>query len=237
MSEMTVAQQQGLASVNEDNRVSAINSSNIILPKILLMQAMSVLVQNEKAKQGDFIQSLDEVVVGSKEVEPVEFIALGMYETLQTYENDKYVKTEELTAQNRSLPWEEIVGGVKVNRTSTINYYAILVKDIEDMKPFPHVITFKVSSYKAGKKLNTKVLMLEDFGAVCYAKTFKLVAKQEENDKGKYYVMDILDGRKCTEQEVTIAARWASRLKTAPVQVHEVEEEAVVKERNTDIAF
>lgn len=203
----------------------SINASDIIIPKILLMQAISQLVEAEKAKQGDFVHSLDEVVIGKKEDEPVEFIALSMYKTLQTYENDEYIKTESLTPENENLPYEEVKGEIKINRTKTMNFYVIRTADVENMTVFPMVITFKRTSHKAGKKLATKLLMLEEFGAEIYNKTFKLVAKQEEGDKGKYYVMDILDGRKCDEVENKHAKKWLDRLAVENITVDESDEE------------
>lgn len=203
----------------------SVDASDIIIPKVLLMQAISQLVEQDKAKQGDFVHSLDEVVVGAKEDKPVEFIVLGMFKTLQTYEDNKYVKTESLTPENAGLPYEEVVNGVTVNRTKTMNYYVIRPADVENMSVFPMVITFKRTSLKGGKKLATKLMMLEEFGAEIYMKTFKLVAKQEEGDKGKYYVMDIMDGRKSNDVEVKQAIKWSERLKTTAVQVHEAENE------------
>ena len=203
----------------------SVDASDIIIPKVLLMQAISQLVEQDKAKQGDFVHSLDEVVVGAKEDKPVEFIVLGMFKTLQTYEDNKYVKTESLTPENAGLPYEEVVNGVTVNRTKTMNYYVISPADVENMSVFPMVITFKRTSLKGGKKLATKLMMLEEFGAEIYMKTFKLVAKQEEGDKGKYYVMDIMDGRKSNDTEVKQAIKWSERLKTTAVQVHEAENE------------
>ena len=203
----------------------SVDASDIIIPKVLLMQAISQLVEQDKAKQGDFVHSLDEVVVGAKEDKPVEFIVLGMFKTLQTYEDNKYVKTESLTPENAGHPYEEVVNGVTVNRTKTMNYYVIRPADVENMSVFPMVITFKRTSLKGGKKLATKLMMLEEFGAEIYMKTFKLVAKQEEGDKGKYYVMDIMDGRKSNDAEVKQAIKWSERLKTTAVQVHEAENE------------
>jgi hypothetical protein len=190
------------------------------------MQSISELVENEKAKSGDFVHSLDEVVIGKKEEKPVEFIVLGdMYKTIQTYEDDKYIKTESYTPENANLPYEEVVNDVKVNRTTTMNYYVIRPEDVDNMSVFPMVITFKRTSFKAGKKLATKLVMLEEFGAETYQKTFKLVAKQEEGDKGKYYVMDILDGRKSNDVEIKQAEKWRERLKVTAMQVHEADEE------------
>ena len=203
-----------------------VDASDIIIPKVLLMQAISQLVEAEKAKQGDFVHSLDENIIGAKEDKPVEFITLGMYKTLQTYENNKYVKTESLTPENAALPYEEIKGGVTINRSKTMNYYVIRPEDVENMAVFPMVITFKRTSLKGGKKLATKLMMLEEFGAEIYAKTFKLIARQEEGEKGKYYVMDIVDGRKSNDVELKQALKWTTRLKTDDAKVHEADEEA-----------
>ena len=221
---------------------AGVDASDIIIPKILLMQAISKLVEAEKAKQGDFIHSLDEVVVGAKEDRPVEFITLGMYKTLQTFENDNYVKTEPLTVENTNLAYEEVIAGVKINRTKTMNYYVIRPDDVENMSVFPMVITFKRTSLKGGKKLATKLMMLEEFGAEIHAKTFKLVAKAEEGEKGKYYVMDVLDGRKTTEVETKHAIKWATKLQTTEVKVHDADEEtkteaSVNNVSNEDIPF
>lgn len=215
---------------------SGVDASDIIIPKILLMQAISQLVEAEKAKQGDFVHSLDEVVVGSKEDKPVEFIPLGMFKTLQTYENNNYVKTESLTPENAALPYEEVINGVTVNRTKTMNYYVIRPDDVENMSVFPMVITFKRTSLKGGKKLATKLMMLEEFGAEIYMKTFKLVAKQEEGEKGKYYVMDIVDGRKSNDIEVKQAIKWSERLKTQGVKVHDADEEATASTQSAPAA-
>lgn len=241
--EVVTKQETELAPLNAENSIGAsIDASDIMIPKVLLMQAISKLVEEEKAKQGDFIHSLDEVVIGSKEDKPVEFIALGMYKTLQTYEDNKYIKTESLTPENSSLPWEEVINGAVVNRTKTMNYYVIRPDDVENMTVFPMVVTFKRTSLRGGKKLATKLMMLEEFNAACYAKTFKLVARQEEGEKGKYYVMDIVDGRKSSEIEVKHAMKWAERLKTTSIKVHDADEEGEVKKAapakgDSDLSF
>jgi hypothetical protein len=232
MSKAVAKKEETAVAVNQENIGkfgAGIDADDIIIPKVLLMQSISQLVDAEKAKAGDFVHSLDEVVIGAKEEKPVEFIVLGMYKTLQTYEDDKYVKTEPLTSVNKNLPYEEVVGATKVNRTKVMNYYVIRPSDIEAMQVFPMVISFKRTSFKAGKKLATKLTMLEEFGAPMYAKTFNLVATQEEGEKGKYYVMDIKDGRKSNDVEVKQAEKWMSRLETEDHKVDESEDEATTK--------
>jgi hypothetical protein len=239
--EVVKKQDTELAPCEQNSFVNDLDANDIIIPKVLLMQAISKLVEADKAKQGDFVHSLDEIVVGSRENKPVEFIVLDMYKTLQTYENDKYVKTESLTPENTNLAYEELAGGVKINRTKTMNYYVIRPSDVDNMTVFPMVITFKRTSLKGGKKLATKVMMLHEFGCASYAKTFKLVAKAEEGEKGKYYVMDVLDGRKSNDVEIAQAQKWAERLKTVEVKVHDAEDdkttEAPVASGDANINF
>lgn len=238
--EVTKKEETALAPAEQASFVNDLDASDIIIPKVLLMQAISQLVEQDKAKQGDFVHSLDEVVVGSKESSPVEFIVLGMFKTLQTFENNNYIKTEALTPENSSLPWEEVSAGIKINRTKTMNYYVIRPDDVENMTVFPMVLTFKRTSLKGGKKLATKLMILHEFGAASYAKTFNLVAKSEEGEKGKYYVMDVIDGRKSTDVEISQAVKWSERLKTDNVQVHETEDEAKTTGApvdNSDIPF
>lgn len=218
---------------------SKVDASDIMIPKILLMQAISALVSDEKAKAGDMVHSLDEIVIGSKETKPIEFVVLDMYKTMITFENGDYIKTEPLTAENKDLPWEETVGNTLVKRQTCQNYYVIKTDDVENMTVFPHVITFKSTSFRAAKKLATKLVMIEEFGAECYEKTFKLVAKQEENDKGKFYVFDVLDGRRSTDAEKQQAAKWIERLGKSTVKVHEAEEDDATSKQapNADVGF
>lgn len=202
---------------------SGLDAEDIIIPKVLLMQSISDLVEAEKAKSGDFVHSLDEVVLGQKDTKPVEFIALGMFKNIVISKNKKYAETIAHTPENAKLPYNETVDGVEVNRATVMNYYVLRPQDIEDMTVFPMVISFKRTSLKGGKKLATKLMMLEEFGAQTYAKTFKLIAKQEESEHGKYYVMDITDGRKSNEIETKQAKKWWEKLQTLNVRIHEEE--------------
>ena len=199
-----------------------LTAEDVMIPKVLLMQALSQLVSDDKAKAGEFVHSLDENVLGKE----VEFYVIGLFKTLLTFENDEYIKTEPLTPQNTGLPYEEVMpNGVNVNRRKSLNYYVILKKDIEEMEAFPHVISFKGTSHKTGKKLGTQLMMLEEFGAETYAKSFKLSSKKEKNDKGTFFVMDIAKGVKTSDSEQEICKRWADRLGSMSVQVHDDAEE------------
>lgn len=200
-----------------------ITANDIIVPKILLMQAISEMVKQRKAFAGEFVHSIDEIKMDS----PLEFIVVGYFKEILQYENNKYVKKDSWTHQKEmSMIREETISGVKINKTISHNYSVVLTKDIAEMMPFPMVISFKKTSVKAGKKLGTSLLMLEEFGKAPQVKTFNLVAKEESGDNGSYFVYDVQPGRNSTDIEIAASKRWADRMKTSVVVVDEKDEEA-----------
>ena len=208
-----------------------LTAQDVMIPKVLLMQKMSQLVENEDndIKEGDFVHSLSEEIIGDKN-KPLSVVVIGMFKTVIISENGEYARTESWTPELAKLPYEETVDGVTVNRSTALNYYVLLKKDIAEMEAFPHVITFKRTGVKAGKTLGTHLLMLEDFGKKPYFKNFILGAKKEKGDKGSYYVWDIKKGETSSEEEQAIAKRWTERLTTMKVNIHDDEDTGRTKE-------
>jgi len=205
-----------------------IGANDISVPVVLLMQSISKAVKDRKAFAGDLYDSLDEVVIPK----PLEFLPVGMYKTIITYEDSIKVRTEpwshnfEMSLQKEGYFQKEpiIKNGVRIAKSVALNYYAILIKDIVDMTPFPKVLRFVRTSSRAGKNLSTHILKLEDFGAKPWAKVFILDTEEESGDKGEYSVLKVSMGRKAADFEMKIAEKWFNRLKGATVTVHEAEE-------------
>lgn len=221
--EVAVSQKNEVATTSQVAQSSlGITANDIIIPKVLLMQAISQAVKDRKVFAGDFLHSIDEVKLES----PVEFIVLNYFKEILTYENKLYIKKEPWTHQKEvDMVREETIAGVVVNKSVSHNFTVVLTKDIEEMTPFPMVISFKKTSVKAGKKLCTQLLMLEEFGAKPQDKTFKLSAKEESGDNGSYFVFEVSPGRKSTDDEKKVAYRWADRLKTVNVVIDDKDEE------------
>lgn len=224
------------ASTNEvSTQVSApantfgLRAEDLLIPKVLLMQAISKAVKDRKAHAGDFFHSLDEVAMAK----PLEFMAIGMFRQIVTYENKQKVKAEPWSIELETQLMKEgffqkdpvIKAGVTVTKSVSLNYYIILTKDIEEMTPFPMVVTFVKTSFKAGKQLSTHIFRLEEFGAKPWAKTFKLGAVEESGDNGDYFVYNVQPGNKSTPEQIAVAEKWANRLKTAVATIHDAEEE------------
>lgn len=206
-----------------------LGASDIMVPIVLLMQSISKAVKDRLCFAGDFWDSLDEKVIGK----PIEFIPVGYFKQIHTYEDNIKVRSEawshklelELMAKGYFSKEPVVIAGVRVAKSISQNYYAVLVQDIVDMVPFPKVIRFVKTSAKAGKNLSTHIMKLEDFGHKPWAKTFLLNAAEEKGEKGEYSVMKVSMGRTTTPDEIAIAQKWHGRLAVEQVTIHEGAEE------------
>ena len=201
-----------------------VDSTDILIPRVWCMQSNSDLVDKKKATKGDFVNSVDETVLGSAE-KPLEFIAFDSFKTMRTFIDNKYEKTEMFEPSFAALPWEEEVNGQLIKRQTVINYYILLTEDIKQGIPFPMVLSFKSTSMQAGKKLATIFKKLEMFKKPSAAKVFKLSNHQEENDKGKYLVLDVNEVRNSSIQEVATAKEWFDIVQSSKSNIKVDEEE------------
>lgn len=221
-----------LAALDESNSISNdIETQDMMIPRIYLMQALSDFVDQEKAKAGDLVNSLDEEVIGSREETPFEFIVLGHFKTYLRYKmiegKWEFDATEEWRPQHEALCniYEEEVNGMMFCHNRVLNFYVLSVNEVEENDAIPIVLSCKRTSAKAAKKLNTLLKKQEMLGNCCYAKTFLLTSKKEEGDKGAYYVLDVKKGRMTNEHEINTAAKWFATLKNSKFKIHDIEGE------------
>jgi len=218
-----------------DNRhvMNTVEASDLMIPRVLLMQAISDLVQKEDAKAGDLVNSLEDTVVGSKEEKPFEFIVL---EYFKRYMRSKLVNgkwefdaSEDWNAHHKQLcnMFEEEQNGILYRHSLTHNFYVLSADEVSEGDAFPMVISFKSTSAKAGRKLNTLLSKQEMLGVNCFDRTFDLVAKKEDGEKGPYWVLDVKKGRKCEDFESETASKWYVMIKNSKPQVHEPAEAEV----------
>lgn len=191
-----------------------IDKEDIKLPRLMLMQGLSDLVDQGKAKVGEFVNSLDEVALGSE----IDFITFGSFKQLLTYKNDEFESIEDYKPEHKQLPYEETIDGALIKRTTSLNFYVLTLEDIKSGVPFPMVLSFKSMSYKAGKDLTTIIAKLNALGAPSAAKVISLRSIKTENDKGKFHIMSVTAGRNSTKEEVLLAKQWYESLKVAKEQ-------------------
>lgn len=89
-------------------------------------------------------------------------------------------------------------------------------------EPMPIIVSFTKTSYKAGKRLASLVMFTSEGGRM-YTRKYKLTSKQEKNDKGVYYVLNVEPSGKPEEEAVKAAAGFYS-FRQKDIVVHEEED-------------
>jgi len=228
MKEVVEAKKQEVMIMTKDQaslwQNDEVTSSDILIARILAMQGLSEFVTDGKAKFGDFVNSLDEKVVGGIN-KPLAFIPFYLQKLLKVskevngkFELDRF---EALTPINENLPWEDIEGNFKIRRDQVYNCFAVIPGE-----PLPVCISFKGKSKKAGKKLATQMYAV-NVGAKklppC-ATIMSLTGKKEQNDKGTFIVLDVVSSGNSTPDQINECAKWIHLVKSGAAKVQEDDE-------------
>lgn len=191
----------------------AVETSDVVIPKILLMQKMSDAVDKDLAKEGDLIDSLTNEVLGSLK-KPVEVIPFHREKLwfVSRMENGKWVLDEivDFNADNQNWRYNDTVGGIEYKRELHMRYYVLRTDDLS----LPYIVSFKSMSLASGKALYTQMYVKNrQAGKVPCAYTILLGGHKKENDKGKFCVLDFELGREATNEEVQTAFQWFQTVK------------------------
>lgn len=206
-----------LNSMFEEMTYDTVEATDLLIPKILLMQGQSDKVLDGSCKAGDIIKSTDGTVYGSareKDAKPLRFMPIYMYKTWVKQEvlgkgKLQYIETYPVTPQNTSQKWEQVeeIEGVvrQFKLTKNINFYVMLEEDFGNPLAVPHVLTFRSTSAKAAD-------IIESWFAECnvaqkarmakntkghlmlpFAKLFELSGKLESNDDNSWFIFKTRD--------------------------------------------
>lgn len=205
-----------------------IDKNDFLIPKLLLMQSVSAAVQEERARAGEIRESIDNKKITEKEGS-VEIIPFGVYKTWITLSKlgSEFISQEPLTAANCAKPREQIVGGIEILNYETLNYYCILPSEVALGMFMPYVVSFRSTSYMAGKTLETHRARLQEFGLPLPFKTFNLGSSPRKNDKGNYYVFTISESRSSTEEELSAVKHWFGLIQSGKAKVDDSDLEPV----------
>lgn len=218
--------------------LGSVDSRDIIIPKLLIMQSPSKLVQQEKAQFGDLVNSVTGEILGTareKGTKPVKFIPIKEEKTWTVFElsgtKPEFRGSEPRTPVNDDLPREFTKDGKNFRRYRTLNYFVLLIDELEktDM-PLPYVLSFRSTSYKSGRVLSTHFLMCKaalQKGNVTPppATTFELSGEKASNDKGTFYILQAKAAGETKPEHVAIAAQWLKTLRTKAYTVDETDAE------------
>lgn len=212
-----------------------VSASDIIIPKILCMQGLSVLVADDKAKMGDLVDSMTQEVIGNCAKKPVQFIPFHMEKILIV---SKLVGTdysfdhiENVTSENENRPYEEVIGPDTFKNEFAMNFYVLRPEDMS----LPYIISFKGMSRKAGKILATQMFVRNAAaGKIPPAFVMELSGTKTKNDKGTFYVLESKAVRESSQEEVNSAFTWYKTVNSGGVKAHE---DSVKAEGKTESRF
>jgi len=236
-----------LAPIPEDLGGEDILSQSMVIPRLHLMQGLSEMVSEGKAQMGDIVRSTNGEKLGNGD-KPVDFIPITFTNTWvlsemvgQKYE---YRSSEPMTAKNQDLPWEFESQGTMWKRTKSLNLFAILVNDAlaekaerdkaakgempdPDKALMPVLISFRSSSYAAGKEVVTHFAKARKFNLPGLVSVLQLSCTRTKNEKGTFYVYGVKNVGKTPPDLIEVANYWKSTLATKDVVVDSEESEEV----------
>lgn len=220
-----------------------VDASDIVIPKLLLMQQSSQYVAAEKAKLGDFVNSLSGDKLGSI-VEPIEIIPFfhkKSWDIVNKDDNNSYIRNEPFTPENADLPWEDKEDGMNIKRIKRLDFFCMVPKQLAAGSLLPMVVSFKSTSYKTGAIILTewsetkaKNDMLKKAGRLNelklpFSKSFILSGIKLTNDKKQTYcAASVVAGIEVPADTQRLCLDWIKTLRTnANVVVDESGEKEV----------
>lgn len=198
-------------------------AQDILMPTMLLMQPVSKMVQDEKAKGGEFRDSLESKLLAEKG-KTVEVIPFGFHKTWVRFARKDGAQVfegiEPYTPANATRQREETVDGIDYENYETINYYVLIPDEIKSGIYLPYLIRFRSTGYMAGKRLETfRAKMAEFKQPLCFS-TFHIGSEQAENaQKQKYWKPTVTRGRDTTDAELQAVKKWNDLVKAGRVKV------------------
>ena len=214
------------------------DTSDILIPKVLLMQGLSQYVTAEKAQMGDLVDSVTGEVLGTgreKALKPVKIIPLLHFKnwTHNVKGEDgkwQYKGTEAWGPTNANLPrYEEYEkDGQTWKSDATLNFYCLVLNGNE-VQELPYLVSFRRTSYRAGQKLVThftKCQLAAKAGKPVppAATTFELGAKKVQNDQGTFYVFDLGASSPTNGDWMELAYTWYQTLKAGTHKIDTTDE-------------
>ncbi len=232
---VTKSEPVNAVAVSELITASGIETSDLTIPALLLMQNTSEYVGDGKAVLGDIVNSQSLEVIGGLKAD-VEVVPLKMYKTWRIYNmagsNPKFMRAEEFTAKNAGLEWQFTDNGVPCKRVLNMNFYVLIKKELDAGEGFPALIAFKSTSLNAGKALATAMYKQAILERPVYGKSVMLSIKKEKKDTNTFAVYEIRTGSVTSETHKSEAAKWVSILNTTSHTVDDSSEKEATQTSN-----
>lgn len=211
-----------------------VSASDVIIPKILVMQGLSKLVIEGVAKFGDFVDSVSREILGNINEKSIEFIPFHIDKVwiISKWNGAKYEfeKIEDVTAMNENRPWEVETAEGKFKNEKCFNVYALLPEDMS----LPYVISFKSTSQKTGREIATQMYIKNRAaGLNQVAKAMTLSGIRETKNNNTFAVFKSAVSRPTTPEEQKAAYEWFTTIKSGAAKA----DDSDLQPQNAEAAY
>jgi len=195
-----------------------VEAKDLILPKILLQQAMSAAVKDRKANDGDYLNTLTDTVVSSKDgdVNVLPFFCRQTF-TIEKWNGKKFEFFKNEPYAGEEKPFEETIEGTRYKNTHIYEFFCLLEEG-----GLPAIVPFKSTSHRTGKKLfNIMYMSNKQQGKTPAHNWITLGRSEASNGTDKYFVMEMALGRVSTVEEQNECKSWISTIKNTDFKTAE----------------
>jgi hypothetical protein len=197
-----------------------IDSSDILIPKILLMQPSSVFVNDGEAILGDFRNSVTKEKLGSI-TESFAFVPFHFTKCWSIVgPGGKWLRREEFKPGDENLPWEFDEGGVHLKRIKRIDFYGFPLKKLAEGVQLPMILSFQSTGYKEGTKILTQFMLNISKRKLPWSDVWGIKGEKRKNEDNQTYCVPMVDlVGTASEDELRVCMEWYKSIKNLSVKI------------------
>jgi len=217
-----------------------LSASDMRIATLLLMQPPSAFVNENKAKLGDIVHNDNEQVVGGLD-KAIEVVPLYKFETVRVYDmTDKspkfayevpYKKGDRVEKEGQEeIQTPEGKRRAPVKRYHTINFFLLLVDEIEKGESMPVLVRFKSTSFTAGNKMASYLWKKMYFGKLPYEQTAMISVEKRQNEKKQTWAsFCFAEGKPTSEAGKVVAQQMLAQINSQKYTINDRFEEADIE--------
>lgn len=185
-----------------------VDSEDLLIPRIMLMQKVSKKVEEEEAKVGEFRDNVENKLFGDKKtnliIAPV--MPIKKIWCVSVKDNQENVVSYREIPYDQTLPEQEVVEEGKLERVKALQLFCLPMDELEanvkaDAKPIPYVMVFKSSSYYAGRQVYQTQFQNKNLNIPPFARAIEISSNQATSKKGghTFYKMEVKKTEEITD--------------------------------------
>lgn len=193
------------------------DSSDIIVPRILLMQGTSKWVP-ETFNMGEIIDSVEEKVL-AKKGETLKILPFIMTKTWEVFSDEQppaWLRKEKWNAANDQLDWKFTEedpdrGTIDCFRQRNYGFYCFVLEGDGSIDEFavPSLVNFRsASGFKEGKKIASWFARMKSMKKPGFTVTWELSTETVKESDKSYQKYIVKRGENSTEEQQKVVMKW-----------------------------